>query len=224
MSHCTWAVLLIERHADLAEDPTFTLDCWDIERRHNANTQGFVTMKYKAAAVSKAGRVQPAQLRQAVAHLASRTGAAASIAPEVRELINSAKATASRVRGSPFVKLKLRYEAFAMWFLAGPYGIFLTINPTEMHHPIAMFAAGKMHRFGPDTLTDMPDAWDRLRIVSQNPMACSRFVRFFVDAFIEAFLGFKKGARMQSTITITDTEGNIREVPAGVFGTLSHYL
>jgi hypothetical protein len=60
----------------------------------------------------------------------------------VKSLIKQIRTVAGDVPGSNQGRAVMRIELHSMIFYAGIPNIFLTINPADLHHPLAMYFAG----------------------------------------------------------------------------------
>ena len=92
-----------------------------------------------------------------------------------------------------------------MVFMGAP-SWYITLSPADNKHPISLYFADTDQTFTPKIRTED----DRLRLISENPVAGAHFFHFMINTFIECVLGVKitkKGIKRRR----------------GLFGTTSAY-
>ncbi|TFK60851.1 hypothetical protein BDN72DRAFT_722416, partial [Pluteus cervinus] len=90
-----------------------------------------------------------------------------------------------RVYGSTTSKKYMQNEIWSLVAAKGAPSWYITISPTDMKHPIAMYYAETNETFHPRIL----EYDDKLRIISSNPVASARFFHVMITLFIKHILG-----------------------------------
>ncbi|KIO11878.1 hypothetical protein M404DRAFT_98925, partial [Pisolithus tinctorius Marx 270] len=114
--------------------------------------------------------------------------------PRVRALHKHVVTANSKVEGSDNARAQYRGMIWgSCLFLGGPT-IWMTINPADMHDPIAQVLAGEiidLDRF--DALAG-PDSHQRATNIAGNPYAAAKFFNFLIETMLETLLGITKRA------------------------------
>jgi hypothetical protein len=135
--------------------------------------------------------------------------------PGVLLLKRHVHAVSSNVYGSDASRSNHRGTLWAMTIVFGPPMLWITINPDDLHHPIAQVLAGAdgidLDAF---IKTMGPDKDDRARRITADPAAAALFFDFLVTAILEVLMD------------ISITKGSKRKVVAGmgVFGVVKAYF
>lgn len=111
------------------------------------------------------------------------------------------------VSGSITNKKYMRNEIWSLTSFQGAPSWYVTLSPADNKHPICLYFADNKEEFKPDIRIGD----DRLRLISENPVAGARFFHFMIDAFIQHVLGVRK-----------TSSGNL-ERGDGIFGSTSAY-
>ena len=97
--------------------------------------------------------------------------------------------------GTTGYKLKMRNEIRALVNFHGTPAFFITLNPSDVNHPLVRLLSGDNIRMeelqGGQELTE----WQRMQLVSRNPGACARFFHTMISAFINVVLRYGKRNR-----------------------------
>ena len=101
------------------------------------------------------------------------------------QLLNDLDHVGGFVKGSITSKKHMRNEIWSMISHLGAPSWFITLSPADNRHPICLYYAGKDVEFKPE----LRSANERNLLVSQNPVAASRFFDLMVRMFIKHVLG-----------------------------------
>ncbi|TFK57857.1 hypothetical protein BDN72DRAFT_732742, partial [Pluteus cervinus] len=91
-----------------------------------------------------------------------------------------------RVHGSTTSKKYMRNEIWSVVAARGAPSWYITISPTDIKHPIALYYAGTNEKYVVET---KPDYSEKFRLISHNPVASARFFHFMISLFIKHILG-----------------------------------
>jgi len=93
-------------------------------------------------------------------------------------------------------------------FHSGPT-IWITINPADIHDPIAQVFAGESIDLDKFNNLLGPDSQHRVENITMNPYAAARYFDFIIRAMLESLMGISKHG-----ISITSCQGILGEVTA----------
>ena len=97
----------------------------------------------------------------------------------------------SRVKGSDSSRIQLRSQIWSTNLRMGPPSLWIMINPSDMHDPIAQVLAGEsidLDRFIADS---GPDKDQQRRNIAQDPYAAAKFFRFIIEMMMETIFQCK---------------------------------
>ncbi|KAK0222353.1 hypothetical protein IW262DRAFT_1241297, partial [Armillaria fumosa] len=96
------------------------------------------------------------------------------------QLINDIDHVAHRVQGSLMSKKYMHNEVYSLMAAEGAPSWYFTMAPSDHSHPISMYWADQKMEFDPIPLGEK----EHIRLVTGNPVACTRFFHFMVELFI----------------------------------------
>jgi hypothetical protein len=131
--------------------------------------------------------------------------------PVVRLLQRSVYATASRVQGSNQQRVGLRGQMWSTCIMKNPATLWITINPSDLHDPIAQVFAGEAINLDAFMSTIGPDRDKRARNIAGDPYAAAKFFHFIIRTMLETLFGVK----------ISDYQVQNK---VGIFGRVSVYF
>jgi hypothetical protein len=134
--------------------------------------------------------------------------------PAVRLLKQHVHATAGRVQGSDQSRYQLRSQIWSTSILHGPPYVWLTINPCDLHDPIAQVLAGHSIDLDAFVRTAGPDSKTRAQTIADDPYAAAKFFHVMIRAILETLLQIKA-----SKYQVKNGVGILGEVVA-YFGTV----
>ncbi|KAI0076309.1 hypothetical protein K474DRAFT_1598157 [Panus rudis PR-1116 ss-1] len=117
----------------------------------------------------------------------------------VRMLKQRVYATASRVMGSDGSRFKLRTQIWSTSTYYGPLSIWLTINPDDLHDPIAQLFVGEDIDLDAFLKTAGPDKQKRARNIAADGFAAAKFFHFMIKTILETLIGVKVSQRRVKT-------------------------
>ncbi|KAF5389042.1 hypothetical protein D9757_004879 [Collybiopsis confluens] len=129
----------------------------------------------------------------------------------VRTLRKHVFGAAARVEGSDAACMAHRSKIWSTTMMEGPPTVWITINPADIHNPIAQVFARvdiDLDNFVKET---GPDSTARARNVAQDPFAAAKFHHFIINTILETLFGIKVNRFLIQRKT-------------GVFGELNAYL
>lgn len=114
--------------------------------------------------------------------------------PIISTLKKQLHATASRVLGSDASRIRLRSQIWSTSIALGFPSLWLTINPDDLHDPIAQLFVGEeidLDDFYLRASRQGPDKSRRARNIASDPFAAAKFFHFLIDTVLETLLGIK---------------------------------
>ncbi|KAF8124057.1 hypothetical protein EV363DRAFT_1119959, partial [Boletus edulis] len=113
----------------------------------------------------------------------------------VRALKRHTSAVRSRVMATDESRRGVRSLIWGMTILKSPPSLWITINPSDIHDPIAQVLAGSEINLDRFDNTSGPDATTRLCRIANDPYAASRFFHFLINVLLEEVFGIQKATR-----------------------------
>ena len=111
--------------------------------------------------------------------------------PAVRLLRSHVHAAAGKVQGTDQSRYHLRSQIWSTSISHGPPSLWLTINPSDLHDPIAQVFAGEEIDLDDFVSTLKPDSSRRARNISNDPYAAAKFFHFMINAILQALFRIK---------------------------------
>ena len=131
--------------------------------------------------------------------------------PRVRMLRNHVVAANGRVEGSDNACAQYRGMIWGTsLFLGGP-SLWITINPADVHDPVAQVLAGEAIDLDQFNNLLGPDAGRRAEVIASNPYAAAEYFNLIIRAVLEELFGVKK------------TKGHVTS-HTGILGGISSYF
>jgi hypothetical protein len=132
--------------------------------------------------------------------------------PAVRTLRSQLSAVKTKVQGSDESRISIRGKVWGTNLLHNPPSLWVTINTSDTHDPIAQVIAGADIDLDNFCNTAGPDGIDRATNMASDPYASAKYFHFMIETIFEAIFGISK--RRSGKI-------DRRE---GVFGTIKSYV
>lgn len=174
--------------------------------RHNWNALEPIMNRITAADLRQASQEQ--QRRQKLSN------------PDVQALWKQVTATRTRVMATDECRSSYRSKIWSMVVAFNPPLIWLTLNPSDTHDPIAQVFAGKEidmdNSIRLEGLTPAQNT-DRARTVASDPLAATEFFFYIVNAVLEELFGIQVGRGPQGVIR---RRRGILGTVQGYFGTV----
>ena len=104
--------------------------------------------------------------------------------PRITTLLKQVKTVAGTVMGSNQSRAKCRVELHAQIFSSGLPSLFITINPCDLHHPLAMKFAGVYLDIDHLLPEMMPSSQERAAIVASHPVGIAQFFNKLIETVL----------------------------------------
>ncbi|KAI4527078.1 hypothetical protein K523DRAFT_251823, partial [Schizophyllum commune Tattone D] len=121
--------------------------------------------------------------------------------PAVRLLRSYVQATSGRVMGTDAARIRLRSQIWSTCISMGPPSLWVTINPSDLHDPLAQVFAGEDIVMNDFIRSAGPDKEARAKNVAKDPYASAKFFHYTIRALLKHVFGvtstaFKTTSRM----------------------------
>ncbi|RPD53753.1 hypothetical protein L226DRAFT_469967, partial [Lentinus tigrinus ALCF2SS1-7] len=103
-------------------------------------------------------------------------------------LVNSVGAVLHDIPGTSGYKLKMRNEIRALVNFYGTPAFFITLNPSDIDHPLVRLYTGDRINLEDATVGEELTEWRRKLLVARNPGACAMFFHTMISNFISLIL------------------------------------
>ena len=90
--------------------------------------------------------------------------------------------------GSAYSRTALRTRIHALIYNQGLPSIFLTINPADIHSPIALYFAGVQINLDKIQSEQLMDAYKRAEIVASHPVATAKFFHVLITNILDTMI------------------------------------
>lgn len=151
MSFAAFIRLLLMRYPmqQFAHNVTWMADAFNIQLRHDVNTQANVQLKMDPLTTCKLADLTNDQFAAVVNTLLSGLRGAqladklAAMTPVQQSLFTSFKVTSARVEGSPQSFARLRSQVTSCWHVFGAWTMMINLNPAELQAKWVFRMAGE---------------------------------------------------------------------------------
>ena len=110
--------------------------------------------------------------------------------PRLSILLKQLKTICGSVMGSNQSRANYRVELHSQIFFSGLPNIFMTINPCDLHHPLAMKFAGVDLDIDDLMPGQMPKSQERAPIVAKHPVAIALFFNKLIETVLSCLIGY----------------------------------
>ncbi|KAJ6631969.1 hypothetical protein B0H10DRAFT_2159554 [Mycena sp. CBHHK59/15] len=111
--------------------------------------------------------------------------------PAVRLLRQHVHSTVARVKGSNQSRSILRSQLWSTAVYMHPWNLWITINPVDIHDPIAQIFAGENIDLDNFIAQMGPDSEKRAQNIAADPYAAAKFFHFMIRTILEILFGIE---------------------------------
>jgi hypothetical protein len=123
--------------------------------------------------------------------------------PAVRLLRKNVHTSIGRVKGSNQSRYQLRSQIWSTSIYLGPPYLWITINPSDLHDPIAQIFAGETINLDAFVSTAGPNAKRRAENIASDPYAAAKFFHFLIETVFETLFQVRiQGHQVQSNMGV----------------------
>lgn len=198
--HIKWALQYFDRR--FRKHETFPFVAFGISQRRNALGSARVQMRRRNFERDARVMAQITMEQLERAQKEEEQGLPISD-PAVRLLKSHVHATIGRVVGSDQSRFQLRSQIWSTSIYLGPAYLWITINPCDLHDPIAQIFAGENIDLDTFIATHGPNKTQRAKNIASDPYAAAKFFHFLVNVIFETLFQIKVTShRVQSKMGI----------------------
>ena len=106
----------------------------------------------------------------------------------LNKLLQHIKTIGGRVMGSAYSRTALRTRIHALIYNQGLPSIFLTINPADIHSPVALYFAGVDLNLDNIQGEQLMDAYKRAEIVASHPVATAKYFHVLITNILTTMI------------------------------------
>ena len=103
----------------------------------------------------------------------------------INMLMKYIKVVAGHVMGSGLSQSTLRIKIYSLCFNLGLPSLFLTINPADIHSPVALYFAGADLDLDKILLETLGTSYERARIIATHPIATAKFFNCLIKSILK---------------------------------------
>ncbi|CAF4616225.1 unnamed protein product, partial [Didymodactylos carnosus] len=103
-------------------------------------------------------------------------------------LLKQIKTVGGKAMGSPQSRAALRTEIHSLIYSQGLPSIFMTINPADIHSPIALYFAGVNLNIDHILTDSFPSTFHRAQIVASHPVSAAKFFNLLITNILETLV------------------------------------
>ncbi|VDC07039.1 unnamed protein product [Peniophora sp. CBMAI 1063] len=207
--HVRWALDYHDRRFRLHE--SFPFFAFGIEQKRDALASARLQMARRDYE-KVAGVLATISLDDLKVAAREEEGGKSISSPAVRLLRRHMQTTGAKVMGADGTRLAWRSQIWSTSIALGPPSLWVTINPDDLHDPIAQVLAG--HDIDMDRFSALrgPEKSDRALTIAKDPYAAAKFFQFLVETVLKTLIG----------IEVTRSGRIVSE--EGIFGRVSGYF
>ena len=206
--HIRWALQYHDRRFRRHE--TFPFVAFGIQQRRSSLTSARIQMQRQT--FEKDARVLSSLSVEKLQKAEEEEGQGKIISdPAVKLMRQHIYATAGRVIGSNYAREHLRSQIWSTSVMLNPPSLWITINPCDLHDPIAQILAGEEIDLNSFHALLGPSKETCARNIAMDPYAAAKFFHFIIQTTLETLFG----------VSVTSFQVHSSE---GIFGWVSAYF
>ncbi|CAF4378473.1 unnamed protein product, partial [Didymodactylos carnosus] len=162
---------------------------FNILQKRNAcfNARLMVSNPYYKNAANQIQQLTSQDIQKALTSIAKNTYSSEAN-PNLNTLLKQIKTVGGKVMGSPQSRAALRTEIHSLIYSQGLPSIFMTINPADIHSPIALYFAGVNLNIDHILTDSFPSTFHRAQIVASHPVAAAKFFNLLITNILETLV------------------------------------
>jgi hypothetical protein len=106
----------------------------------------------------------------------------------LHKLLNHIKTIGGRVMGSTYSRTALRTRIHALIYNQGLPSIFLTLNPADIHSPVALYFAGVKLNLDNIQIEQLMTTYKRAEIIASHPVATAKFFHLLITNILDTMI------------------------------------
>ncbi|CAF1543835.1 unnamed protein product, partial [Rotaria sp. Silwood1] len=106
----------------------------------------------------------------------------------LNKLLRHIKTIGGRVMGLAYSRTALRTRIHALIYNQGLPSIFLTLNPADIHSPVALYFAGVPFDLDNIQMDQLMDTYKRAEIIASHPVATAKFFHLLITNILDTMI------------------------------------
>jgi hypothetical protein len=107
---------------------------------------------------------------------------------KLNKLLQHIKTIGGRVMGSAYSRMALRTQIHSLIYYEGLPSLFVTINPADIHSPVALYFAGVKLNLDNIQYEQLMDAYRRAEIIASHPVATAKFFHVLITNILNIMI------------------------------------
>jgi hypothetical protein len=168
---------------------SFIFVVFNLLQRRDAcfHAQLIATKPYFQASANEIQSINSKDIEMALDNNFKRTYNAESNSA-LNKLLQQIKTVGGRVMGSAYSRTALRIRIHALIFNQGLPSIFLTLNPADIHSPVALYFAGVKLNLDDIQNEQLMDTYRRAEIIASHPVATAKFFHLLITNILDTMI------------------------------------
>ena len=169
--------------------PSFMFVVFNLLQRRDAcfHTQLIATRPYFRASADDIQSLNTKDIEMALNSIGKNSYSTRSDS-KLNKLLHHLKTIGGRVMGSAYSRTALRTQIHALIFNQGLPGIFLTLNPADIHSPVALYFAGVKLDLDNIQTEQLMTTYKRAEIIASHPVATAKFFHLLITNILETMI------------------------------------
>jgi hypothetical protein len=151
------------------------------------HAQLIATKPYFQASADEIQSLNSKDIEMALENNSKRTYSSESNSA-LNKLLQHIKTIGGRVMGSAYSRTALRTRIHALIFNQGLPSIFLTLNPADIHSPVALYFAGVKLDLDNIQYEQLMDTYKRAEIIASHPVATAKFFHLLITNILNTMI------------------------------------
>jgi Helitron helicase-like domain at N-terminus len=169
--------------------PSFMFVVFNLLQRRDAcfHAQLIATRPYFRASADDIQSLSTKDIETALDNIAKNSYSSKSNS-KLNKLMHHLKTIGGRVMGSAYSRTALRTQIHALIFNQGLPSIFLTINPADIHSPVALYFAGIKLDLDNIQTEQLMTTYKRAETIASHPVATAKFFHLLITNILKTMI------------------------------------
>ncbi|CAF2941478.1 unnamed protein product, partial [Rotaria sp. Silwood2] len=168
---------------------SFIFVVFNLLQRRDAcfHAQLIATKPYFRASADEIQSLKSKDIEMALDNISKKTYSSESNSA-LNKLLHHIKTIGGRVMGSAYSRTALRTRIHALIYNQGLPSIFLTINPADIHSPVALYFAGVKLDLDNIQISQLMTTYKRAEIIASHPVATAKFFHLLISNILNTMI------------------------------------
>ncbi|CAF1513836.1 unnamed protein product [Rotaria sordida] len=168
---------------------SFIFVVFSLLQRHDAcfHAQLIATKPYFRVSADEIQSLKSKDIEMALDNISKKTYSSES-SNALNKLLHHIKTIGGRVMGSAYSHTALCTRIHALIYNQGLPSIFLTLNPADIHSPVALYFAGVKLDLDNIQMEQLTDTYKRAEIIASHPVATAKYFRLLISNILDTMI------------------------------------